>query len=56
MKHYGAGINDKINSLPVGKQLIPMDGYQIPLAFRNGLPYLPCRAPTAKAVVEASVL
>jgi hypothetical protein len=47
MGHYGAEIKDKSLRLPGGKQRILMDGYQIPLAFRHGLPYLPCQAPTA---------
>ena len=46
MEHYGAEINDKSLRLPGGKQRIVMDGYQIPLAFRNGLAYLKCRPPT----------
>jgi hypothetical protein len=52
MEHYGAEINDRSLRLPGGKQCILMDGYQIPVAFRNGLPYLPCRAPTATEVAS----
>jgi hypothetical protein len=40
MEHYGAEINDKPLRVPGGKQRIVMDGYQIPLAYRNGLAYL----------------
>jgi hypothetical protein len=32
--------------LPGGKQRIVVDGYQIPLTFRNGLAYLKCWPPT----------
>jgi hypothetical protein len=46
MEHYGADINEKSLRLPGGKQRILMDGYQIPLDFHNGLPYLKCRIPT----------
>jgi hypothetical protein len=46
MEHYGAEINDKSIRLPGGKQRIVMDGYQIPLTFRNGLAYLKCCPPT----------
>ena len=46
MEHFGADINDKSLRLPNGKQRILMDGYQIPLDFHNGLPYLQCRPPT----------
>jgi hypothetical protein len=46
MEHYGAAINDKSLRLPGGKQRIVMNGYQIPLTFRNGLAYLKCRPPT----------
>ena len=46
MEHFGADINDKSLRLPNGKQRILMDGYQIPLDFHNGLPYLQCRSPT----------
>jgi hypothetical protein len=41
MEHYE--INDKSLRLAGGLQRIVMDGYQIPLAFRNGLPYLKCQ-------------
>jgi hypothetical protein len=43
---HGAEINDRSRSLPGGKQRISIDGYQIPLDFKNGLPYLRCRKPT----------
>jgi Reverse transcriptase (RNA-dependent DNA polymerase) len=46
MEAYGAEINDRSRLLPGGKQSIIMDGYQIPLDFKNGLPYLRCRKPT----------
>jgi hypothetical protein len=49
MEHYGAVIDDKSLRLG-GKQRILMDGYQIPLDFHNGLPYLPCRPPTENEV------
>jgi Reverse transcriptase (RNA-dependent DNA polymerase) len=49
MEHYGAAIDDKSLCLG-GKQRIIMDGYQIPLDFQNGLPYLPCRPPTKEEV------
>jgi hypothetical protein len=52
MEHYGAEINDKSLWLSGGKQRILMDGYQIPLAFCNGLPYLPCWSPTATEVAS----
>jgi hypothetical protein len=56
MEHYGAEINNKSLRLPGGKQRIVLDGYQIPLAFRNGLLYLPCRSPTAKEVASLPYL
>jgi hypothetical protein len=37
---HGADINDLSHLLPRGKQRILMDGYQLPLDFKNGLPYL----------------
>jgi hypothetical protein len=40
MKHFGAEINNQSLGLPGDKQCIQMDQYQIPLAFKNGLPYL----------------
>ena len=46
MEAYGADINDRSRLLPGGKQRILVDGYQLPLKFHNGLPYLPCRKPT----------
>jgi hypothetical protein len=46
MEAYGADINDRSRLLPGGKQCILIDGYQIPLDFKNGLPYLRCRKPT----------
>ena len=49
MEHYGAIVEDKSRRLG-GKQRILMDGYQIPLDFHNGLPYLPCRPPTPEEV------
>jgi hypothetical protein len=50
MEHYGAEVNDKSLRLPGGQQRILMDGYQIPLTFRNGLCYLKCRPPTLDEV------
>jgi hypothetical protein len=32
--------------IPGGKQRILIDGYQLPLDFKNGLPYLRCHKPT----------
>jgi hypothetical protein len=40
MEAYGADINDRSCSIPGGKQRILVDGYQLPLQFENGLPYL----------------
>jgi hypothetical protein len=45
MEAYGANINDRSRSLPGGKQRILVDGYQLPLDFKNGLPYLRFRKP-----------
>jgi hypothetical protein len=42
MEAHGADINDCSHLLPGGKQRILMDGYQLPLDFKNGLPYLQC--------------
>jgi hypothetical protein len=46
MDACGANIYGRSCSLPGGKQRILVDGYQIPLNFKNGLPYLCCRKPT----------
>jgi hypothetical protein len=46
MEAYCADINDQSCSLPGGKQRILIDGYELPLDFKNGLPYLSCRKPT----------
>jgi hypothetical protein len=46
MEAHGADINDRSRLLPGGKQRTSIDGYQIPLVFKNGLPYLRCRKPT----------
>jgi hypothetical protein len=46
MEAHDADINDKSQHLPCGKQRILIDGYQLPLDFKNGLPYLRCRKPT----------
>jgi hypothetical protein len=46
MEAFGADINDRSRLLPGGKQRIVIDGYQLPLNFKNGLPYLRCRKPT----------
>ena len=43
LEAYGAATNDCSLLLPGGQQRIVMDGYQIPLDFTNGLPYLRCR-------------
>jgi hypothetical protein len=42
MEAFGADINDRSQALPGGKQRIFVDGYQLPLEFKNGLPYLHC--------------
>jgi replicative superfamily II helicase len=46
MEAYGADINDRSCSIPGGKHHILVDGYQFPLDFKNGIPYLRCRKPT----------
>jgi uncharacterized membrane-anchored protein len=46
MEAFGADINDRSRLLPGGKQRIVIDDYQLPLDFKNGLPYLSCRKPT----------
>jgi hypothetical protein len=46
MEAQGAEINNPSRLLPGGKQRNSIDGYQIPLDFKNGLPYLRCRKPT----------
>jgi hypothetical protein len=43
MESFGADINDRSSNLPGGKQHILIDGCQLPLDFKNGLPYLRCR-------------
>jgi hypothetical protein len=43
MEAHRADINDCSCLLPGGKQRILMDEYQLPLDFKNGLPYLRCR-------------
>jgi hypothetical protein len=53
MEAFDANINDQSQSLPGGKQRILMDGYQLPLELKYGLPYLRCRKPTDE---ELSVL
>jgi hypothetical protein len=47
---YGANINDRSRLLPGGKQRILIDGYQLPLDFKNGLAYLRCRKPNEEEV------
>jgi hypothetical protein len=42
MEAFCAYINDQSQLLPGGKQRILMDGCQLPLKFKNGLPYLHC--------------
>jgi hypothetical protein len=42
LEAHGADINDQSRHLPGGKQRILIDGYQLPLDFKNGLPYLQC--------------
>jgi hypothetical protein len=46
MEAHGADINDRSKLVPGGKQRILIDRYQMPLDFKNGLPYLWCRKPT----------
>jgi hypothetical protein len=46
MEAHGADINDISRHLPGGKQRILIDGYQLPLDFKNSLPYLQCQKPT----------
>jgi hypothetical protein len=46
MEAYGVDINDQSCSLPGGKQRTLIDGYQLPLDFKNGIPYLRGRKPT----------
>jgi hypothetical protein len=43
MEAYGADVNGRSRHLHEEKQRILMDGYQIPLEFKNGLAYLRCR-------------
>jgi hypothetical protein len=38
--------------LPGGKQRILMDRYQLPLNFKNGLPYLRCQTPTEEELAS----
>jgi hypothetical protein len=38
VKAHGADINDRLKLLPGGKQRILIDGYQMPLDFKNGYP------------------
>jgi hypothetical protein len=45
MEAYVVDINDRSCSLRGGKQHILVDGYQLSLDFKNGLPYLRCRKP-----------
>jgi hypothetical protein len=45
MEAHGADINGHSKLLPEGKQRILIDGYQMPLDFKNGLPYLQCCKP-----------
>jgi hypothetical protein len=52
MEAHEADINDRSRLLPGGKQRILMDGYQLPLDFKNGLPYLQCRAPTEEELAS----
>ena len=52
MEDYGAVINDRPRTLSNGKQRIVMDDYQVPLEFKNGLPYLHCRKPTKHEVAN----
>jgi hypothetical protein len=46
MEAHGADINYQSHLLPGVKRRILMDGYQLPLDFKNGLPYFRCRTPT----------
>jgi hypothetical protein len=46
MEAFGADINDQSRAVSGGMHVIFMDGYQLPLEFKNGLPYLHCQKPT----------
>jgi hypothetical protein len=46
MEVFGADINDRPCLIPGGEQRTLIDVYQLPLEFKNGLPYLHCRKPT----------
>jgi hypothetical protein len=52
MEIHGADINDCSRILSGGKQRILMDGYQLPLNFKNGLPYLRCPTPTEEELAS----
>jgi hypothetical protein len=45
MEAHVVDIDDHSKLLPGGKQHILIDGYQMPLDFKNGLPYLRCCKP-----------
>jgi hypothetical protein len=52
MEAHGTHINDHSWLLPEVKQRILMDGYQLPLDFKNGLPYLWCQTPTEEELAS----
>jgi hypothetical protein len=52
MKAYGVDINDCPISLPGGKQRNLIDGYQIPLHFKNGPAYLHAANPPMMKLVR----
>jgi hypothetical protein len=52
MEAHGADINDRSCLLPGGKQRILMDGYQLPLDFKNGMQHLRCRTPTEEELAS----
>ena len=44
LEAYKQDVNDRSRRVPGGLQrILTVDGYEIPLAFRNGLPYLPIK-------------
>ena len=44
LEAYKQDVNDRSRRVPGGLQrIVTVDGYEIPLAFRNGLPYLPIK-------------
>jgi hypothetical protein len=52
MEAHGADINNRSHLFSGGKQHILMDGYQFPLDFKNGIPYLWCQMPTENEIAS----